>query len=128
MYEENIDVITRGDETITQAAIDSALAEAKGYLAAFDKTAIFTATGSNRNPLLLAFIKDIAVWRLIIMCNAGTDLQLRQDCYNRAVAWLREVQKGSVQPDLPALADPETGVEKSAPIRYGSNEKRNQHF
>ncbi|HBL73835.1 MAG: DUF1320 domain-containing protein [Bacteroidetes bacterium GWF2_42_66] len=127
LYAENIEVITRGDDTMTEAAIDAAIQEAKGYLAAFDRTAIFGAVGTNRNPLLLTFVKDIAAWHLINLCNAGTEFKVRQDRYERAVNWLKEVQKGNVQPDLPALEDTE-GVEITNPIRFGSNEKRNQHF
>ena len=65
LYAENIEAITRGDDTLILAAIDTATQEAKGYLAAFDITAIFAATGSNRNALLLTFVKDIAAWHLI---------------------------------------------------------------
>jgi len=124
LYAENIEAITRGDDTLILAAIDTATQEAKGYLAAFDITAIFAATGSNRNALLLTFVKDIAAWHLINLCNAGSDFKLRQDRYERAIAWLRGVQKGEISPDLPAT----TTAEVKASIRFGSNEKRNQHF
>jgi phage gp36-like protein len=127
LYEENIEVITRGDDTMTQAAIDAAISEAKGYLAAYDRIAIFGAAGDSRNPLLLTFVKDIAAWHLINLCNAGTEFKIRQDRYDRAVNWLKEVQKGTVQPDLPALEDDE-GINIAAPVRFGSNEKREQHF
>lgn len=124
LYEENIDVITRGDETLPVAAIDTALQEAKGYLGAFDKDAIFAAEGTGRNALLLTFVKDIAAWHLINLCNAGSDMKLRQDRYDRAVNWLKEVQKGNVSPDLPIIVEATIG----AVIQFGSNEKRNQHF
>jgi phage gp36-like protein len=126
LYNENVDVISRSDDTIVQAAIDAAIAEAKGYLAAFDVTTVFAATGSSRNALLLVFVKDIATWHFIVLCNAGVEMELRQDRYERAVAWLKAVQKGDIAPDLPAAieADGETrGV-----IIFGSNTKREQHF
>ncbi|HMM16301.1 MAG TPA: DUF1320 family protein [Petrimonas sp.] len=127
LYAENVDVISRQDDTIVQAAIDAAIAEAKGYLMAFDVKTEFEKTKTDpdtRNALLLIFIKDIAVWHFVNLCNAGTDLQLRQDRYERAIDWLKSVQKGNVTPDLPALPDEtKTGI-----ILFSSNPKRNNHF
>jgi phage gp36-like protein len=127
LYTENVDVITRGDDTIVTAAIDAAISEAKGYLSAFDRAAIFGAMAEARNALLLTFVKDIASWHLINLCNAGSDSQLREHRYDRAIEWLTAVQKGNVSPDLPVITA-EDGTKVSAGIAYGSNEKRGQHF
>jgi len=62
LYEENVDVISRNDETILTAAIDAAVQEAKGYLGDYDVNSVFGATSGDRNALLLVFVKDIAVW------------------------------------------------------------------
>lgn len=126
LYNENVDVISRSDDTIVQAAIDAAIAEAKGYLAAFDTATVFADTGSSRNALLLVFVKDIATWHFIVLCNAGVEMELRQDRYERAVAWLKAVQKGDISPDLPAAI--ETDGETRGVIIFGSNTKREQHF
>ena len=73
---------------------------------------------------MVIFIKDIAVWHFVNLCNAGTDLQLRQDRYERAIDWLKSVQKGNVTPDLPAKPKGErTGI-----ILFTSNPKRENHF
>lgn len=129
MYDENIQTITRGDDTIVTAAIDAAIAEAKGYLNRYDTARIFAAVGDKRNQLLLIFIKDIAVWHLITLCNVGTDMEFREKRYERAVDWLKAVQKGNVNPDLPLL---DTGTSSTSdaigPIIFGSNPKRNNHF
>lgn len=127
LYGENIDVITRSDDTLVSAAINAAISEAKGYLSAYDIDTIFATTGTGREELLLTFIKDIAVWHLIVLCNAGTEQQLRQDRYERAVSWLKEVQKGNISPNLPKAVDAK-GVDTGDPIAYGSNEKKTQHF
>lgn len=129
LYKANIALIDEGDPTILTAAIDGAVQEAKGYLARYDLKAIFTASGTDRNPLLLIFVKDIATWHFITLCNAGADLEFRRFRYERAVSWLRAVQKGEVTPDLPLLDDDGDG-KPDAPGEYiyGSNPKRNQHF
>ena len=117
LYKENIEAISREDETILTAAIDAALQEAYGYLGAYDRKKIFEATGSQRNALLLIFVKDIAVWHF------------RQDRYERAVAWLRQVQKSDIKPNLPIIDEDGDGKPDTAgEYIYGSNPKRNQHF
>ena len=129
LYKENIETISREDETILTAAIDAAEEEAYGYLGAYDRKKIFEATGRERNSLLLLFIKDMAVWHFITLCNAGCDLELREKRYDRAVAWLRQVQKGDTTTRLPILDDNEDGTPDTAAVyMHGSNPKRNQHF
>jgi len=127
LYKENVDVISRGDDAIMTAAVDAAIQEAKGYLRAYDVDRIFSATGGYRNALLLLFIKDLATWHFLILCNAGHELQLRQDRYDRAVAWLKAVQKGDVTPDLPVIDDGGS-TSGAGIIKFGSNPKRGQHF
>ena len=56
-------------------------------------------------------------------------LQLRQDRYERAVAWLRQVQKSDIKPNLPIIDEDGDGKPDTAgEYIYGSNPKRNQHF
>ena len=85
------DLITRGDDTIIAAAIDGAVAEAKGYLGRFDTERIFRAEGAERNDLLLIFIKDIATYHLINLTSPGIHYDRREKRYDRAVEWLKAV-------------------------------------
>ena len=119
---DDIDVITGQDDAIADGAIDTAISEAKGYLSNYNTPAIFQAEAAHRHPLLLTFIKDIAVWHLIVLSNYKADQQFRQDRYNRAIAWLKGVQKGDITPDLPL------GENTPGQIIYGSNQKRLNHF
>lgn len=129
LYRENIDIISRSDETLLTAAIDAAVQEAYSYLGAFDRERIFSSEGTERNALLLIFVKDIAVWHFINLCNAGTELELRQSRYERAIAWLRQVQKGELTPALPVVDEDGDGRPDSpGEYIYGSNPKRKQHY
>ena len=129
LYEANVRLIQGDDDTILLAAIDAAVQEAKGYLARYDLAAIFGAHGSERNALLLVFVKDIAVWHFITLCNAGVDMEFRRFRYERAISWLKAVQKGDVTPDLPILdADKDGEPDLPGEYIYGSNPKRTQHF
>ncbi len=122
LHQEDVDVISRGDNTLMTAAIDTAMQEAKGYLSKYNKAVIFETTGTARNALLLTFLKDIAAWHFLVICNAGSDYKIRQDRYDRAVSWLKAVQRGDISPDLPA-AETDKGT-----IIFGSNEQKGQHF
>lgn len=128
LYNENMSVITQDDDTIVTAAIDGAVSEAKGYLSAYDTDKIFSARGEDRNGLLLIFVKDIAVWHFMTLCNLGADLDFRRFRYERAVDWLKQVQRGNVSPDLPLIDKDEDGKPDHGEYLFGSNPKRNQRF
>lgn len=132
IYQENIDTISRGDDTVMLSAIDAAIEEASGYLTKYDTRKIFSATGNARNAILLLFIKDIAAWHFVNLCNAGVDLELREKRYNRAIEWLENNQNRN-NPNLPALEDGASGS-GSLPgtgrvqFDFGSNPKHDFHF
>jgi phage gp36-like protein len=126
IYQEIIDAVSREDEDILQASIDAALSEMKGYLSDYNIDEIFSATGDDRHPLLLTFVKDITVWHFLNLANPSADLELRKVRYERAVDWLRGVQKGNIVPDLP-VKESEDG-EQVGSIRFGSNTQRENHY
>lgn len=129
IYSDNAQAITGGDDTILLAAIDGAIEEARGYLAAYDCDKVFAAKGTERHGLLLIFIKDIATWHFLTLSNVGADLEFRRFRYERAVDWLKQVQRGNVSPNIPILDKDEDGAPDTGAIyKYGSNPKRSQHF
>lgn len=130
LYKESIETIDRENEVILISAVEAAIQEAAGYLGAYNRKLIFSPEDlADRNALLLLFVKDIAVWHFINLCNAGCELELREKRYDRAIAWLRQVQKGEVTPSLPRADEDDDGTpDPSNEYIYGSNPKRNQHF
>lgn len=98
-YEEKIDVITRGDDSLVDEAIDEAIDKATGYLNRYDYDAIFATTVPTdriKYKALIGLIKDIAKFLLIKKCNAGVDIQLAKECYDDAIAELGKIQSGRV--------------------------------
>lgn len=128
LYGEVTTEINRTDTTLLDKAIAAAVAEALGYLTMYDTDAIFAATDDERNPILLMYIKDIAVWHYIQLSNPQVDMQLRMDRYDRAIAWLQKVQNGKTNPSLPLPAPPEDGSNPENFFRYGSNEQLQYNF
>ena len=109
------------------ASIDAAISEAMGYLSQYDKSAILAQTGAAREPILLLYIKDITIWHFIQLANPNIEMELREKRYERAIQWLRDVQKGIIVPNLPL---PVATTENPYPgkVKFGSNPKRNTQY
>lgn len=126
LREEYTKLVSRDDETLVTAAIDGAIAEAKGYLSDYDTEHIFSQIDQQRNSLLLIFVKDIAVYHFINLCGSGGFYERREKRYDSAVSWLKGVQKGIIVPDLPKLTN-DNGTTPSQ-IHLTSNTKRGNHY
>lgn len=125
---EHSAAIAGGDNAVIAAAITGAIVEAKGYLEdRFDTEAIFSQRADARHALLLIFVKDIAVYQLINMTNAGVNYEKKEKRYERAIKWLEDVNRGKGSWDLPLKKDP-SGKPAPGLIYSSSNPKRGQHF
>jgi len=98
---------TEHDEQIVEVCEDRAIAEMRGYLdKQYDCDAIFSATGDDRNQLILMFAIDIAVYHIFCIHNPYKMSKIRQDRYDRAIAWLKGVMNGDITIDgAPTLPD-----------------------
>ena len=126
MYTYQVNEITDNDTDIAQMAIDAAVGEMKGYLRKYDTKAIFTATGTDRNPLVMELCKSIAAWYLIRLANVDMLYSQIKERYDRAVSWLTKVADGGLFPELP-LITAESG-EVQTTMRTGSQPKFNHHY
>lgn len=127
LYGEVTNEISRGDATILQTALNAAIAEAKGYLRAYDTDAIFSAMDDDRNPILLLYTKDIAVWHYLQLANPAVDMAIRLTRYEKAIEWFKMVQSGKTNPDLPYPVVPPPD-EPNNYMKWGSITKRNNNF
>lgn len=140
IYNYQIDQITESDESLVIQAILSAESELRGYLASnnkrewrdgrlkYDLEAIFSASGDDRNPLLVRHCVTIAKWYVVDLCNADVIYEHAKERYDRAVSWLVKLAKGDVTLDtLPIITDEgsgtDTGTDDTSPFIYGSREK-----
>lgn len=120
---EQIEAISDGDETMLLKAIDAAIIQVLGYLSGYDTDAELAKTGDSRNSLLVLWIKDVAVWHFINICNVNTSLELRAKRRDDAISDLRKIQKGDMVINLPAKVEGE-----NLPYKVTSNPKRNNHI
>jgi phage gp36-like protein len=140
IYQYQVIQITEDDEDITLMAIAAAEEELRGYLEAnnqvrfqdgrplLDLDEIMSATGADRNALLLTHCKTLAVWHLIQLCNADIIYEQVKERYDRAVSWLRELASGSVNlGSLPTLSPNHPNNPNNKPPFYMGSRKKFRH-
>ncbi|PIF44912.1 phage gp36-like protein [Chryseobacterium sp. 52] len=139
IYNYQVDQITESDDSIVLQALNTAIIEAKSYLTGNDKkeyldgrprydvAAIFAATGSARNAIILTHTLTIAKWYIIDLCNVDILYEKAKDRYDRAIAWLNKLRKGEVNiDDLPQInTDTPTDTDDVFPFSFGSRQKFN---
>jgi phage gp36-like protein len=126
VHAEILDAITRSDEGVLVICVDRAIAEMTGYISGrYDANAIFAATGNARLQIVVMMCLDIAVYHIYCIGNPAKLSEIRKERYERAVSWLKGVQKGAVSiPGAPLVQEGEavTG------FYFHSRPKRNNHF
>ncbi len=136
LYPEVIQKITRGSEAAAEMQILSAESLVRSYMSKYDTAAIFgtadvapTFTGGDVE-LIKKTVMIIASYYLVRLSNPNVQLELYRADYEDAVTWLKELQRGKVNPDLPYKPDnPDTGGNESATdVSWSSNVKRINSF
>lgn len=124
MYDGVIDAIEDNEDLLTEA-IDTGISEALGYLDRFDLDAIMTSTDRKTYANLRTWIKDLAKWHFINICNVATDLQLAKERYDDAINRLKDIQRGITTPRGWALPKIE---EQSGAFTITSRPKRGNYY
>lgn len=127
VHRDIIDALTRGDNAILDICEDRAIEEMKSYLSArYDAEAIFDARGGDRHPLVLMMCLDIATYHIYSAGNPQKMLNgIRKDRYERAVEWLKGVQRGTISINGAPLLQEEL---RQQDFLYRSNPKRTLHL
>lgn len=128
IHAEILAAITRDDTIAVDICEDRAIQEMRGYLGVrYDCDALFAASGTARNQLVLMMAVDITVYHIFCIGNPQKLSQMRKDRYDRAVEWLKAVSKGAINIDGAPLLPAETLASKSS-ILMSSNPKRSNHL
>jgi len=128
IYGYQVDQITEGNDDLVLQAIGAAIEEVGGYLkgaSLYDVTAIFAATTTNRNALILTHTITIAKWYLVELCNADIIYEQAKDRYDRAVSWLIKLSKGTVVVSSLPVVPIATGETETDTFGFGSRLKFN---
>ncbi|MDH8702354.1 phage gp36-like protein [Dysgonomonadaceae bacterium PH5-43] len=128
IHREILDALVREDESIIEIVEDQSIALVRSYLNnRYDCDKIFSATGSARNQLVLMMALDITVYNIFKIHNPQKMSQVTKDAFERAMIWLKEVNKGSVSIDGAPLL-PEDELAGKSPFLTKSNRKRTNHY
>jgi len=138
IYHYQVEEITEADDDIVFMAMAAAEDEVKSYLKAnnmkawkdgralYDATAIFAMTGTARNALILQHTKTIAVWNLVQLCNVDILFDQVKERYDRAITWLKQLNRGEITIDLPLLPNTDATTSTDVqPFRFNSRPKFN---
>jgi len=128
IHREILDALVRDDETVIEICEDRAIAEMRGYLSRrYDSDRMFSATGSERNQLVLMMAIDIAVYHIFCIHNPQKLSQMRKDRYERAKEWLKRVAREEISIDGAPLL-PEEVRASNATFLIRSKPKRVNNF
>lgn len=113
-------LLTDGNDTLLTSAAHAAQAEMESYLRGrFDVGAVFGAAGpvaqvlnpdgsvltpataDQRNPQVVMYLVDMALYHLHSRQNPRNVPQIRQDRYQQVIDWLKLVRKGGLSCGLP---------------------------
>jgi hypothetical protein len=137
LYEYQVEQITEGNTSIVIAGITAGIEEAKSYFTSnnqkefldgrprYDAEGIFSKSGNERNPLVLALTKDIAVWHILGLNNTDALYDRAEKRYDYAIKYFEKVQKGKVNiSNLPLIPDSTTiNNSEYEPYQMGSRKK-----
>lgn len=128
IHRDILDALVREDEAIIEVCEDRAIAEMRGYLARrYDCDRIFSATGAERNQLVLMMVIDIAVYHIFCIHNPQKLSQIRKDRYERAVEWMKAVAAEEISIEgAPLLPQEQRAAYSSFHVK--SNRKRVNHW
>lgn len=123
--ERNLDSITEFDDNLLEQVHSYAIEFMSGYLRSrYDVAAIFNATGADRNPVILLYAIDIAIYQLHHLINPRKLPEMRKERFEKAQDWLQRVSKQLINPELPLHATPD----EIDYIKFGGNTKRTNHI
>jgi len=95
----------------------------------YDVNAILSATGDDRNQLIVKHGITIAKWWIVDLANVDIIYEQAKERYDRTIDWLSKLANGelslSTLPVLPANSDDNTD---DIPFRFGSRKKFNHEF
>jgi len=130
IYPEILAEIIRGDDTITDRAISTAIQEAKLYLTRYDLVQLFgdKKSAGIDDELLKRLVKDIACWHLLRLSNIGIDYSAYRAAYQDALTTLKNIQTGAAEPDGWPYAETTEETPPGNSIEWTSNPKRTNYY
>lgn len=123
-----LEVINQANDDNMKRAEHYAIEEVSSYLCSrYDIAQAYTCIGDERNPQLVMITCDIALYHLIAWLPKRIGFEIRELRYNKAINWLRDVQKGIATPNISTKTN-EQGEDIGTPIVFGGLDKATYMF
>ena len=92
---DSLNIFQQSTPQKREQAEKMAIEEIAGYLRSrYDTGRVFSATGDNRNDIIVMYTCDIALYHLVSWLPNKMGREIRKERYDRAIKWLEEVQAG----------------------------------
>ena len=126
-----VDIITGLDDTIVSQIIAESIDVMSSYLSNYyDPAAIFTATGGDRNLMVMKHLKDIAIYEIYIRLTRDMN-EVAKMRYDEAMNWLEKMNTGEFKdsrlPPVPDAID-SFNEQEGMEIRFSTNTKYESSF
>lgn len=123
-------IIIQRKENVQHQAELAAQGEIESYLRQrYDVVKIFSATGVDRNALIILYMVDIAIYHLHANTAGDVIPEMRIIRYNAAKDWLKAVAKGEISPDLPEKQEEGNGENTGSQVtEFGSRPKYSERY
>ena len=119
-----LNVLQQSSEENRERAERMAIEEVSGYLRSrYDVEKVFSATGAERNDLVVMRTCDVALYHLSSWLPNKMGHDIRKERYELAVKWLEGVQAGKITPDLPTVTGEDGEEDINNPMKWGSEKK-----
>lgn len=121
-----LNILKQCNENNRIKAETRAMEEINSYIAdKYDMTAAYATEGEERSLLLVGLVCDIALYYMVLSLSQRMGYEVRKEQYEKAIDFLKQVQSGKANMNLPPLTDPETGEVESLSVRIGTGTKNN---
>ncbi|NJM13981.1 MAG: DUF1320 family protein [Bacteroidales bacterium] len=118
---DDLEVLQSSDFSKRQQAEIRAQGFMSGYLRSrYDVEAIFAASGEARDANIIGYMVDIVLYDLCASIPGRFVSETRKERYKDAKSWLKDVQNGQFDLELPLKDDDDSGN----PIQWGSSTKQ----
>lgn len=133
IYGYQLHEITDGNDDIVDLALAAAEEELRAYFTPnnkkewldgrphYDVDAIFSATGNDRNPVLVRHGVVIAKWWIVELASVDVIYEQAKERYDRTRQWLQDLAAGKI--NLASLPVKDTSINDADPFTFGSRKK-----
>lgn len=124
--QSDLNQIVGADDTVVEHAMIYAVGLIRSYICErYDAKQILSATGDEREGLLVSMAVDIAIYEVVALARPNIDMTDRRERRNQAIEYLRQASDG--RPTGWPLLSPELQTSEGS-VEHGGRAARSNYF